>query len=350
MGDFKDVHLALHADTNKIVLDELTAKSGGGHARVTAALSRASGHGAYELSGSVDATTMPVYQEGQPLATLTLNAALSGSAGDERARAKIDIREARIHLSDDKRKNLQPLKAPADIVIMQDGRPINRTQAKRLRGLTERLDRLRDADTAAAAGVAGGKAGWRAVTPAGRGADRRCRALAEPPHRGERAAQAVGLRPRREHRAGAGAELPGARGQRGGDLRPGAGAARANRRLRAPIRPQERHDPGVRRPTRAADPGRHGPVPERRRRRHGAADRQGPARSPDHRRDVAKSPGAQPVTALHADHHRPRAVRRQRQRWIQRLGRRERSFRPDRRRHRGRAAEDAWPSAFRWTC
>ena len=157
MGDFKDVHLALHADTNKIVLDELTAKSGGGHARVTASLSRAAGHGAYELSGSVDATTMPVYQEGQPLATLTLNAALSGSAGDERARAKIDIREARIHLSDDKRKDLQPLKAPADIVIMQDGRPINRTQAKRLRALTERLDRLRATDPAVAARPAADK-------------------------------------------------------------------------------------------------------------------------------------------------------------------------------------------------
>ena len=154
MGDFKDVHLALHADTNKIVLDELTAKSGGGHARMTAALSRASGHGAYDLSGSIDATTMPIYQEGQPLATLTVNAALSGSAGDERARAKIDIHEARIHLSDDKRKNLQPLKAPADIVIMQDGRPINRTQAKRLKALTERLDRLRAGDTTAAPGVA----------------------------------------------------------------------------------------------------------------------------------------------------------------------------------------------------
>jgi translocation and assembly module TamB len=150
MGDFKDVHLALHADTNKIVLDELTAKSGGGHARMTAALSRASGHGAYELSGSIDATTMPLYQEGQPLATLTLNAALSGSAGDERARAKVDIREARIHLSDDKRKNLQSLKAPADVVLVQDGRPTNRTQAKRLQALTERLDRLRTAQTDAA--------------------------------------------------------------------------------------------------------------------------------------------------------------------------------------------------------
>ncbi|HVT06565.1 MAG TPA: hypothetical protein VHO67_03870, partial [Polyangia bacterium] len=150
MGDFKDVHLALHGDTNKIVLDELKAKSGGGNARVTAALSRAASHGAYELSGSIEAKEMPIYQEGQPLATLTVGATLSGSAGDERARAKVDIREAKIHLSDEKRKDLQSLKAPADIVLMEDGKPINRTQAKRLRALTERLDRLQAGDTAAA--------------------------------------------------------------------------------------------------------------------------------------------------------------------------------------------------------
>ena len=307
MGDFKDVHLALHADTNKIVLDELTAKSGGGHARLTAALSRASGHGAYDLTGSIDATTMPVYQEGQPLATLTVNAALSGSAGDERARATIDIREARIKLSDDKRKNLQPLKAPADIVITQDGRPINRTQAKRLRA---------DRRTACAARPGrgrgrGGQARWHRAA-AGSGDDGRRRSLAQPAHRGERAAQAVGLRARRQHRAGAGAELPRARRQRGRDFRAGPGQARAHRRVRAPVRPEKRHDAGVRRPARATDPGRDGPVPERSGKRHGAIDGQGAAGPPGDRRHVAESPRSQPLAALHADHHGPPAIRRQR--------------------------------------
>jgi translocation and assembly module TamB len=151
MGDFQDIHLALHGDTDKIVLDELTAKSGAGHARVTATLARASGQASYQLSGTVDSTDMPIYQEGQSLATVNLNASLSGSTGNGRARAHVDIREARIRLSDEKRKNLQSLKAPDDIVLLRDGRPINRKQAKRLRAVNEHLDRLRAGQQADAA-------------------------------------------------------------------------------------------------------------------------------------------------------------------------------------------------------
>jgi translocation and assembly module TamB len=152
MGDFQDIHLALHGDTNRIVLDELTAKSGAGHARVTAALARNSDGSAYTLSGTVDATQMPIYQEGQALATVNLNASLSGSAGGPRAKANVDIREARIRLSDEKRKNLQSLKPPEDIVLVQDGRPVDRRQAKRLRAVDERLDRLREGLEATAQG------------------------------------------------------------------------------------------------------------------------------------------------------------------------------------------------------
>jgi translocation and assembly module TamB len=140
MGSFRDVHLALHADTNKVVLDELTAKSGAGHARVTAALSRKADHGAYDLSGTIDATSMPIYQEGQPLATLTVAASLSGTTGGgKHARATVDVREAKIQLSDEKRKDLQSLKPAGDVVIVRNGRPIDRRQAKRLRELDVKL-------------------------------------------------------------------------------------------------------------------------------------------------------------------------------------------------------------------
>ncbi|HVV53019.1 MAG TPA: hypothetical protein VHO06_25390, partial [Polyangia bacterium] len=40
VGDFHDIHLALHGDTDQIVLDDLSAKSGDGNARVIATLSR----------------------------------------------------------------------------------------------------------------------------------------------------------------------------------------------------------------------------------------------------------------------------------------------------------------------
>lgn len=173
MGDFREIHLALHGDTDKVVLDELTAKSGAGHARVTGALSRNAGHTAYDLSGQIDATDMPVYQEGQPLATLSVGATLSGSTGgNQHATARVDISEAHVRLSDEKRKNLQSLKAPDDIVLVQDGQPVDRGQAKRLRALTDKLDRLRTtgaqapgADKPAAAAPAPTPVGpWSSVT------------------------------------------------------------------------------------------------------------------------------------------------------------------------------------------
>jgi translocation and assembly module TamB len=163
MGSFRDIHLALHADTNKLVLDELTARSGAGRARVTATLARKGGQAGYELSGAINATDLPIYSEGQPLATVTVDAKLSGSAGGSpHARATVDVQEAKIHLSDEDHKNLQPLKPAEDVVIVQDGRPVDRKQAQRMRALDVKLGRAAAApaktgggDDATAAGSGG---------------------------------------------------------------------------------------------------------------------------------------------------------------------------------------------------
>jgi len=50
-------------------------------------------------------------------------------------RATIDVHEARIELSDAKRKDLQPLTEPADVVLVADGKPLNRAQDKKLQAL-----------------------------------------------------------------------------------------------------------------------------------------------------------------------------------------------------------------------
>jgi translocation and assembly module TamB len=165
IGSFRDVHLALHADTNKVVLDELSAKSGSGHARVTATLERKADRADYELSGTIDATDMPVYQEGQPLATATLNASLTGSTGTRRhARATVDVREAKIHLSDEDRKNLQSLKPAEDVVIVKDGRPIDRQQATRQQALDVKLGRVAAPPEKPEGEAAGAGWLWRSMT------------------------------------------------------------------------------------------------------------------------------------------------------------------------------------------
>jgi translocation and assembly module TamB len=141
VGDFRDVHLALHGETDKVVLDELSAKSGEGHARLTATLSRDAKANLYRLTGTVDAKDLPIYQEGQPLARASLDAALSGNSGGPGgvADVEVEVHETHVKLSDEKRRQLQKLEVPADVVMVADGRPIDRAQAKRLRAVAERL-------------------------------------------------------------------------------------------------------------------------------------------------------------------------------------------------------------------
>ena len=141
VGDFRDLHLSLHGDTDRVVLDELSARSGDGNGRVTATLSRDASKNAYRLDGNVQAKEIPVYQEGQPLAHLSLDAALTGNSGGRGgvADVAVEVREAHVKLSDEKRRQLQRLEPPDDVVVVADGRPTDRAQAKKLRALAERL-------------------------------------------------------------------------------------------------------------------------------------------------------------------------------------------------------------------
>ena len=49
------------------------------------------------------------------------------------------MQDAHVKLSDDKRRKLQSLRTPDDVVIVEDGRPIDRAQAKKLRAVAGRI-------------------------------------------------------------------------------------------------------------------------------------------------------------------------------------------------------------------
>ena len=141
MGDFREIHLAIHGDTDKIVLEELSAKDSEGDGRITASLARKSGGDGYQLTGTVAVKDLPAYSEGQVLARVSLNAALSGSSGGRGgvAEAKVEVKDAHVKLSDEKRRKLQSLRTPDDVVIVDDGRPIDRAQAKKLKAVAGRI-------------------------------------------------------------------------------------------------------------------------------------------------------------------------------------------------------------------
>ncbi len=140
VGDFREIHLAIHGDNDKIVLDELSAKEGDGDGRITATLARKAGGDGYQLTGAVAVKEIPAYSEGQVLAHVSLNAALSGSSGGPGgdADAKVEVQDAHVKLSDEDRRKLQSLQTPDDVVIVEDGHPIDRAQAKKLKALARR--------------------------------------------------------------------------------------------------------------------------------------------------------------------------------------------------------------------
>ncbi len=141
VGDFREIHLAIHGDTDKIVLDELSAKDGDGDGRITASLARKAGGDGYQMTGTVAVKEIPTYSEGQILAHLSLNATLSGDSGGRGglADAKVEVEDAHVKLSDDERRKLQSLSTPDDVVIVDDGRPVDRAQAKKLRTVAGRI-------------------------------------------------------------------------------------------------------------------------------------------------------------------------------------------------------------------
>jgi translocation and assembly module TamB len=134
LGDYRAIHVALHGDGEKLTLDELAAQSGGGKVRVTGDAVHAGARG-YQIDTRASLDKFPIHKEGQPLATVSLEGGITGTVSPLKTRLQVDVQETRIELSDAKRKNLQSLAAPDDVILVENGRPVNRAQAKRLREL-----------------------------------------------------------------------------------------------------------------------------------------------------------------------------------------------------------------------
>ena len=134
-GEYRHVHLLAHGDEDHMVLDELRADSGGGHARVTASGDHRPGHG-YAVKARLDLDEFPAYVEGQALATISLQASSDAEVAVQRVRARTTISSAHLTLTDAKRKHLQKLAQPADVVLTDGDAPLNAAQARKLAAVT----------------------------------------------------------------------------------------------------------------------------------------------------------------------------------------------------------------------
>ena len=134
LGGYDAIHLLVHGNGKEMVLEDLSARAGPGKAHLTARAVRAA-PGKFQVETAARLDRFPVYSDGQPLAALSLGARASGTATATRIDLTTKITEAHLALAEGKRKKLQPLKRPADVVLLEDGKPLNREQAKKLRRL-----------------------------------------------------------------------------------------------------------------------------------------------------------------------------------------------------------------------
>jgi translocation and assembly module TamB len=135
-GEYRNIHLTAHGDDDGVVLDELTAANGAGHARLTASAKRA-GPNRYDVTADAKLDHLPLYRQGQPMAVMSLTAKVHGHAASPDTRLDIDIDDARVELPDRKHKDLQAIDEPRDVILMDGDQPLNRAQAAKLRALTK---------------------------------------------------------------------------------------------------------------------------------------------------------------------------------------------------------------------
>ncbi len=129
-GDFTNIHFLATGDNDRIELEELTAKSGNGTARLSALATR-TGSKTFKLHAAAEVNKFPATSQGQVAATLSLRSTLDGDASPNRVTIKnLDIPEAHIQLPDVERKNVQKLDDPPDVLLTLNGKPVRGTKTK----------------------------------------------------------------------------------------------------------------------------------------------------------------------------------------------------------------------------
>lgn len=130
-GLYQRIHLAALATEERIVVSELSAHAGGGSLTSNAeAVFQGDG---WNLAGEISATHFPLVSDDQLLGDLTATGTFHGHA----TRTLVDFSElkvpqAKLELPQVKKKDLQPLPHPEDIVLLRNGKEIG-TSSRRAR-------------------------------------------------------------------------------------------------------------------------------------------------------------------------------------------------------------------------
>lgn len=122
-GQYRAIRLHLEGDNDSIALKELYAESGGGDARLSLRADRRGNE--YAVTGEGELTRFPLISDDQLQAILSARLRLEGNASAQAIFIRdLTIPRAYIELPEVRRKDLQDLDRPEDIVLVRKGEPL----------------------------------------------------------------------------------------------------------------------------------------------------------------------------------------------------------------------------------
>ncbi|RJS22443.1 translocation/assembly module TamB [Corallococcus sp. H22C18031201] len=129
-GEYRGIQLDLDATRENIQLKRLSAQAGNGTLDLSAQAKRAQGD-EYSLEGKGTTKNFPIVVDDQLLALLSMNMTMRGTLSDQLVHlTDLSIPEAHVELPEIKRKDLQSLDRPTDVVLVRNGVPVERRKRK----------------------------------------------------------------------------------------------------------------------------------------------------------------------------------------------------------------------------
>ena len=132
-GEYRDIDLALRGDQKEMVLERLFARSGSGTAELSGRAVRSAGGQELEVDARARMKQFRFYTEGQAVGALSVEATARGKVTPEQIAFMVSLPEGHFELAEGKRKKVQSLSRPPDIIIFEHGQPRDSGEAKKLK-------------------------------------------------------------------------------------------------------------------------------------------------------------------------------------------------------------------------
>jgi len=124
-GDYRDIDLALKVTNDTFVLSTLSVRAGGGGVVLGPTVAERQASGAWKFSSSGTATRFPVVNGDQLKAIVTLNSELEGELSDTSVDvSRLSLPSVVVELPEVRRKDVQDLERPTDVVLIRGGKVI----------------------------------------------------------------------------------------------------------------------------------------------------------------------------------------------------------------------------------